>query len=81
MEIEQLIKEREFLKCPAIAKKYNLTVSQLRYKFKKHGVEPLQAGRPKIPFNEQLIEVVGRVKRKHYNEVQSLINELIQPYR
>lgn len=42
---------------------------------------PKYVGRPKVETSNQKIKVWGYVKRQHFLEVQSLITELIQPYR
>ncbi len=79
--IEELLKHRGKLSSRLIAEKYGMSVSQLNYKFKKLKLPPLRAGRPKVPFDEQMVDIYGCVKRKYFKEAQAKVKELIKQYR
>ena len=79
--IEELLKHRGTLSSRLIAEKYGMSVSQVRYQFKKLKCERLQAGRPKLKFEDEKVPVGGYVKRKHFKLVQDKINELVKDYR
>lgn len=64
-----------------LAAHFGVTTRTIRKYAQQYGIAPLPAGPPRIPFEEQMVQVVTCVKRKNYTKALLAAREATKEFR
>ena len=79
--IAEIIQLRGKFKNKEIAKQLGISHNRVKNLIQAYKLPPLQKGRPRVDFFEQIVTFPVNIKRKHYNTAQKEIHEIIKKYR
>ena len=74
------LREKKF-KIKDIAEKLGISHNRVKNLIQAYKLPPLQKGRPRVDFFEQIVTFPVNIKRKHFNTAQKEIHEIIKKYR